>query len=82
MFFYSAEGGNGNRAKQKCLVLGFPGLPFFFLTPKNPQNMLEIWPQNILNLEIGSVSIEMFQVLHDQYNATAWIHDGKLSIVK
>ena len=24
--------------------------------------------------------MEIFQVLHDQYNATTWIHDGKLNI--
>ena len=25
--------------------------------------------------------MEMFQVLHDQYNASAWIYDGKLDII-
>ena len=33
---------------------------------------------NILNGIIGLVLMEMFQVLHDQYNAPAWIYDGKL----
>ena len=25
--------------------------------------------------------MKMFQVLHDQYNATAWIYDGELNII-
>ena len=42
--------------------------------------MLKSWPQNILNGNIGLVLMEIFQVLHDQYNATTWIYDGKQNI--
>ena len=44
--------------------------------------MLKSWPQNILNGNIGLFLMKIFQVLHDQYNATTWIYDGKLNIQK
>ena len=41
--FQPADGGNENRAKQKCLVLGFPGLSFIYLA----QNILNICDHKI-----------------------------------